>query len=260
MGGLGLRGWQWLFVLEGVPPLVLSGLFWRYLPDSPADAAWLTEAERGWLMARLAAARAGRDDGGHAWARLAGVVRDPRVLMMAGVYLCQLTVLYAWAFSAPVILEGLTGWTIGGVGRFIAWLGVAGAAAMLVGASHSDRTGERTWHIAAPFLVMGAAYGAGGLLHRPLFAVVAFSVAVVAYNAMQGPLLMLPSTFFSGPRSAVGVCGAECRGHPGRISGSRVDGLGARANGRLSAGSAFAGAAEPGGGRAGMVPGTGPRM
>ena len=218
-GRLGLRGWQWLFVLEGLPPLVLSGLFWRYLPDSPADAAWLTEAERGWLMARLAAARAGRDDGGHAWARLAGVVRDPRVLMMAGVYLCQLTVLYAWAFSAPVILEGLTGWTIGGVGRFIAWLGVAGAAAMLVGASHSDRTGERTWHIAAPFLVMGAAYGAGGLLHRPLFAVVAFSVAVVAYNAMQGPLLMLPSTFFSGPRSAVGYAALNAVGILGGFLG-----------------------------------------
>jgi ACS family tartrate transporter-like MFS transporter len=139
--------------------------------------------------------------------------------MLAGVWLSQLTVLYAWAFSAPVILEGLTGWSIGSVGRLIAWLGLAGAVAMLAGASHSDRTGERTWHIAGPFLVMGAGYAVGGLMHRPWIAVVAFGVAVVAYNAMQGPLLMLPSTFFSGPTSAVGYAALNAVGILGGFLG-----------------------------------------
>ena len=203
-GRMGLRGWQWLFVLEGLPPLALSAAFWRWLPDSPVDAPWLTSAERAWLLARLAAARVGVPAGEHTWARLRMVVRDRKLIMLAVAYLCQLTVLYAWAFSAPLILQGLTGWTIGSVGRLIAWLGIAGGAAMLIGASHSDRTRERTWHIAAPCLLMGAAYAAGGLMHRPLFALVAFAIAVVAYNAMQGPLLTLPSTFFSGPASAIG--------------------------------------------------------
>ncbi len=219
-GRMGLRGWQWLFLLEGMPPLVLSVVFWRYLPDSPNEARWLTDEERGWLLTRLAAARvSGHDDGGHAWARLAGVVRDKRVLMLAGAYLCQLTVLYAWAFSAPVILQGLTGWSIGSVGRLIAWLGVAGAVAMLAGASHSDRTGERTWHIAGPFLVMGGAYAVGGMMHRPWLAVVAFGVAVVAYNAMQGPLLILPSMFFSGPTGAVGYAAVNAVGILGGFLG-----------------------------------------
>jgi ACS family tartrate transporter-like MFS transporter len=216
---MGLRGWQWLFLLEGLPPLVLSAVFWRWLPDSPAEARWLSEDERSWLQARLAAARVSVEDGGDAWARLVGVVRDQRVLMLAGVWLSQLTVLYAWAFSAPVILEGLTGWSIGSVGRLIAWLGLAGAVAMLAGASHSDRTGERTWHIAGPFLVMGAGYAVGGLMHRPWIAVVAFGVAVVAYNAMQGPLLMLPSTFFSGPTSAVGYAALNAVGILGGFLG-----------------------------------------
>jgi ACS family tartrate transporter-like MFS transporter len=218
-GKMGLRGWQWLFLLEGLPPLVLSAVFWRWLPDSPAEARWLSEDERSWLQARLAAARVSVEDGGDAWARLVGVVRDQRVLMLAGVWLSQLTVLYAWAFSAPVILEGLTGWSIGSVGRLIAWLGLAGAVAMLAGASHSDRTGERTWHIAGPFLVMGAGYAVGGLMHRPWIAVVAFGVAVVAYNAMQGPLLMLPSTFFSGPTSAVGYAALNAVGILGGFLG-----------------------------------------
>jgi ACS family tartrate transporter-like MFS transporter len=203
-GQMGLRGWQWLFVLEGLPPLALSLAFWRWLPDSPKDAAWLSDAERGWLLARLAEARVGVPTGEHTWERLRMVVRDARLRMLAGAYLCHLTVLYAWAFSAPVILEGLTGWTIGAVGRLIAWLGVAGAAAMLAGASHSDRTRERTWHIAVPCLLMGAAYAAGASMHRPALAIAAFGVAVVAYNAMQGPLLTLPSTFFTGPTSAIG--------------------------------------------------------
>jgi ACS family tartrate transporter-like MFS transporter len=218
-GRMGLRGWQWLFVLEGLPPLALSAVFWRCLPDSPADARWLTEEERTWLVARLVAARVGKATGGRLGATLGMVVGDSRVLMLGGVWLCQLTVLYAWAFSAPVILQGLTGWTIGGVGRLIAWLGLAGAAAMLAGASHSDRTGERTWHIAVPFLVMAAGYGVGGLLHRPLLAVVAFAVAAVAYNAMQGPLLMLPSTFFSGPTSAIGYAALNAVGILGGFLG-----------------------------------------
>jgi ACS family tartrate transporter-like MFS transporter len=218
-GRLGLRGWQWLFLLEGVPPLLLSAAFWRWLPDSPADAGWLSEDERGWLVEKLASARVSVEHGGDAWGRLAAVVRDQRVLMLAGVWLCQLTVLYAWAFSAPLILQGLTGWSVGSVGRLIAGLGLAGAVAMLAGASDSDRTGERTWHIVAPFLVMGAGYAAGGMMHRPWLAVAAFGVAVVAYNAMQGPLLMLPSTFFSGATSAVGYAALNAVGILGGFLG-----------------------------------------
>jgi ACS family tartrate transporter-like MFS transporter len=222
-GRLGLRGWQWLFVLEGLPPLVLSVVFWRYLPDTPADAGWLLPEERRWLEARLAEARvgvfAGSSDGAPVWATLGLVVRDRRVLMLAGVYLCQLTVLYAWAFSAPVILEGLTGWGIGGVGRLIAGLGLAGAATMLWTASRSDRTGERTWHIAVPFLLMAVGYTVGGLSGRPWVGVTAFGFAVVAYNALQGPMLMLPSTFFSGKTSAIGYAALNAVGIGGGFVG-----------------------------------------
>jgi ACS family tartrate transporter-like MFS transporter len=218
-GRLGLRGWQWLFVLEGLPPLVLSAVFWRYLPDAPADARWLSREERGWLEGRLAAARVGKETSAQGWGRLGLVARDQRLILLAGAYLCQLTVLYAWAFSAPVILQGLTRWSIGAVGQLIAWLGVAGAVAMLAGASHSDRAGERTWHIVTPCLLMGAAYGVGGWTHRPMLAVVAFGLAVVAYNAMQGPLLILPSTFFTGPTSAVGYAAMNAVGIVGGFLG-----------------------------------------
>ena len=136
-GRLGLRGWQWLFLVEGLPPLVLSGLFFWLLPDSPADAAWLTGAEAS-VAAGAAACTAqagtcgGRETSGAicAW-RLA----DWRVLGLGAFFLCILTVLYGWAFSAPAVLQGLTGWSIGNVGWLIAGMGLLGR-----GGDARDRT------------------------------------------------------------------------------------------------------------------------
>ena len=124
--------------------------------------------------------------------------------MIAFYFLCQLTVLYAWAFSAPVILQQLTGFTIGKTGALIAGIGLLGAASMLLGALHSDRTGERPLHIAIPMLLMAAGFLVGSLTHHALLAVIAFTVTVIAYNSAQGPVLALPSAFLSGRTSAIG--------------------------------------------------------
>ena len=125
-GRLGLRGWQWLFLVEGLPPLVLSGLFYWLLPDTPAEARWLTADERAWLVGRLGEAQGEDAAGGDVWGDLRTALGDRRVLGLGAFFLCILTVLYGWAFSAPVILQGLTGWTIGQVGWLIAGMGAAG--------------------------------------------------------------------------------------------------------------------------------------
>ena len=203
-GRLSLTGWQWLFLVEGIPPLILSYFFWKYLPDSPADAAWLTVPERTWLESELAAAATSTRGSTHSFADLRAVVADRRVWMIAFYFLCQLTVLYAWAFSAPVILQQLTGFSIGRTGALIAIIGLLGAASMLLGAYHSDRSGERTLHIAIPMLVMGCGFLVGSLTHHALLAVAAFAFTVIAYNAAQGPVLALPSSFLSGRTSAIG--------------------------------------------------------
>ena len=203
-GRLGLRGWQWLFLVEGFPPLVLSALFFFFLPDTPAEAGWLTPAERTWLVRTLAAAREEHAPAGHALHDLGVALRDTRVLLLGLFFLCILTVLYGWAFSAPVILAGLTGWTVGQVGWLIAGMGLLGAVAMLLTAEHSDRRGERTWHIVVPCLLMGAAFLVGGGTRTAGIAVPAFALTVAAYNAAQGPVLALPAAFLSGRASAIG--------------------------------------------------------
>ena len=203
-GRLGLHGWQWLFLVEGFPPLLLSALFFFLLPDTPADAGWLTPPERAWLERTLADARADHAPAGHALADLATALRDRRVWLLGLFFLCILTVLYGWAFSAPVILGNLTGWTVGQVGWLIAGMGLLGALAMLATAQHSDRTRERTWHIMLPCLLMGVAYLMGGGTRSAWLAVPAFAVTVMAYNAAQGPVLALPAAFLSGRASAIG--------------------------------------------------------
>ncbi len=202
-GRMGLAGWQWLFLVEGLPPLALSVLFWLYLPDTPASAPWLTADERGWLESRLAAAAAGKVRHGHALADMAAALTDLRVWLLGLFSLCILVVLYAWAFSAPVILMGLTGWSVGTVGWMVAGMGLLGAGAMLWTARHSDRNGERTLHIVVPVLLMGCAYMVGGATRQPAFGVAAFTLAVVAFNAAQGPWLTLPASFLTGRRAAV---------------------------------------------------------
>lgn len=203
-GKLSLAGWQWLFLVEGVPPLILSVLFWRYLPDAPQDAAWLTDRERIWLQGELRSAAAHTLQSTHIGADLRAVLRDKRIWLIGVFYLCELTVLYGWAFSAPVILQSLTGLTVGRVGSLIAGMGVLGAVAMLLNARHSDRTHERPLHIVLPCLLMAAGFTVGGLTLHPLLVVAAFTLTVIAYNAAQGPSLAMPSAFLSGRTSAIG--------------------------------------------------------
>jgi ACS family tartrate transporter-like MFS transporter len=218
-GRLDLAGWQWLFLVEGLPPLVLSILFWKYLPDKPADAPWLTKDECAWLEGRLADAAHGTLASTHTGADLRAIAGDARVWLISGFFFCELTVLYGWSFSAPTILQALTGWTIGRVGWLIAAFGLMGAVAMLLGAMHSDRTGERSWHVRVPMLLMGTGFVVGGLTHHALLAVAAFALTVICYNAAQGPALALPSAFLSGRTSAIGYAAMNMIGMCGGFVG-----------------------------------------
>lgn len=203
-GRFHLAGWQWLFLVEGIPPLILSIVFLRQLPDKPSDASWLTLAESTWLESRLASAESQSHAVDNLWKDLATTLTDVRVLLIGAFFLCMLTVLYAWGFSAPAILIQLTRASVGTAGTIIATMGLFGAAAMLLTAAHSDRAGERRLHIAIPCLLMASGFVIGALTHNVVAAIIAFALTVIAYNACQGPALTLPSTFLRGRSSAIG--------------------------------------------------------
>jgi ACS family tartrate transporter-like MFS transporter len=202
-GNLGLAGWQWLFLLEGLPAALYSLVILKWLPDTPERAQWLTLEEKSWLKSRLAADSSTAHLGHHA-----GVLQallSPKVWLIGLFFFSVLTCNYAYGFSAPAMLQAATGWSVGKVGGLVAAFGVAGALSMLFGGAHSDRTGDRALHCIVPCCVMGvsffvASYGQPGWL-----VVVALAISFIATNALQAPALAVPTEFMAGRAAAAGI-------------------------------------------------------
>jgi MFS transporter, ACS family, tartrate transporter len=214
-GRLGLAGWQWLFLVEGLPAVVLSVAFWMLLPDGPADARWLTSDERAWVLEQI---RVDACSGGHTH-DVGRALLDPRVLQIGMIFLFMLGCSYAYTFSAPAILIRLTGWNATNVGFLIAAINLLAAAGMVLNALHSDHRGERHWHIAIPFFIIAAGFLAGGFSMNAWLAVPALAATVIAYAAIQGPLLSIPSTFLKGRTAAAGIAAMNTIGMLGGFLG-----------------------------------------
>jgi ACS family tartrate transporter-like MFS transporter len=199
-GKAGLAGWQWLFLIEGLPAVLLSIVFWLYLPAGPAEAKWLTADERQWILHHV---NRGVVDG-HG-GNVGRALRDPRVWQISLLFYCMLSCSYAYTFSAPAILQAITALSNRNVGFLVATMSLLGAPCMILNAIHSDHTKERYLHIAIPFLVIAAGYLVGGLSRVPFLAVPALAIASLGYFSMQGPLLALASSFLHGKSAAAGI-------------------------------------------------------
>ncbi len=207
-GRLGLKGWQWLFLVEALPAIVLSVVVWKVLPNGPADAAWMEPEERAWLMGQLQADAAAIERSGGIAGRhtgLVAVLKEPRVLLI-GVYMfLTLGSYYAFSFSAPAIYRALTGWSTNYAGMLIAGIALLGAAGMLIVCWHSDRIGAKVPYIVGLSLLTAVAFAVSGLVREPWVVVTALGIASVSYYAVQGPSLSLSTTFLDGPAAAVGI-------------------------------------------------------
>jgi len=214
-GTLGLAGWQWLFLLEGLPSVLFSWVLWRLLTDKPKDADWLSVEEREWLVRELASEPV---DSGHG-EDIGKALRDPRVWQVGGIMLCYLTTTYAYQLSAPAILQRATGLGVTAVGWLVSGAGLAGAAAMLGNATHSDRTGERRWHVAVPFMIMMVAFAVSGLLRTPWVVVAGLTVAYVCNVGLQSPMIAVPGSFLKGRSMAAGIAAMNTVGMMGGFLG-----------------------------------------
>jgi len=214
-GWLGLAGWQWLFLVEGLPAILLSVAFWVWLPDGPADAKWLNADERAWVLEEI---RVDACSGGHrhdVWRAL----RDRRVMQVALIFLFMLIAAYAYTFSAPMILQKLTEWDATRVGFLISAINVLAAAGMVLNALHSDHKRERYWHVAVPFLIMTLGYAVSGLSVTPWLAIPALAATVIAFTSQLGPLLAIPPMFLKGKSMAAGIAAMNTVGMLGGFLG-----------------------------------------
>jgi MFS transporter, ACS family, tartrate transporter len=212
-GRLGLAGWQWLFLLEGLPAVAMSAVIFWFLPDRPRDSKWLTPDEAQWIETRLAADAAvlGGREVHAAW----GVLRNPLVLQLAAVNFLVLGSYYAFNLSAPVILAGVTHLDAGGVGYLVAGASLVGAVAMLLNGWHADRRRERYWHLCVPLLLMAGAYGTMSMTASPNLFVAGYFVVLMANMAVVAVVWLLPG-FLIHPRAmAVSVAAINAIGQSG---------------------------------------------
>ena len=202
-GKLHLAGWQWLFLVEALPAVLLGLVFLTLLPDGPATAPWLTEPERRSILAAVESDSAPSVH--HDRDSLAPAFRDRRVWLLGGFMLLMLASNYACTFSAPAILQAATGLSTVHVGLVLTGINLLAAAAMLWNGRRSDRTGERHWHIIPACLVVAVGFFTCGLAPSAAGVVLGVAAVTIGYTSMQGPLFAIPSTFLNGKSAAAGI-------------------------------------------------------
>jgi ACS family tartrate transporter-like MFS transporter len=236
-GVAGLAGWQWLFLSETLPSLILGIVTLRYLADTPAQAAWLTAAERSWLTGRLAAetARAPVRSGVSVFAALA----TPRVLALCLAYGGADLGLYGVVFWMPQIFAQ-AGITPDKVGYLVAIPYTVAAFGMVWWSRHSDRHRERTWHIGIAAAVGFIGLAASAYVHASaLLAVAAFTVGVTGTLAILPIFWTLPAALLRGAAAAAGIALINAIGHVGGFAGPYAVGWIKEATGSFTWGLTF---------------------
>jgi sugar phosphate permease len=216
-GTLALHGWQWLFILEGLPSMLLSVVIWFRLTDRPSQAGWLTAAERERLDARLAREQAHRDS-----VRKYGLgeaLTNGRVLALSLLYLGLVTGLYGVTFWLPQIVKGFGGLSNLEVGFIAALPTLAAAIAMVAWTRHSDRTRERPWHVALPAFAGCVGLTASAFVSDPVLSTVALSVALIGIYAAIATSWTQPSAFLTGTAAAGGLALINSIGNLGGFAG-----------------------------------------
>jgi sugar phosphate permease len=207
MGGVGgLRNWEWLYLLEGLPSVIVGVVVLFYLDDGPERASWLTAEQKALLARRLAEEEAAKAAEGHQAHRVADAFRTPAVWVLSLIYFGCVMGIYGVTFWLPqIISETITRnpWRIGLV-SMIPW-GAAAVAAVLVGAS-SDRHQERRWHIAGCAAVGAVAFALSGLPGLSGWAGLAcLTVATAGVLSSTTTFWSLPTGILSGGAAAAGI-------------------------------------------------------
>jgi len=194
----GLAGWQWLFLIEGAPAIVLAFVVLALLPDRPEHASWLSADERAVIARELSSEDASehRDF----WAALT----DRKVWALAVVYFGYSVGLYGVALWLPQIVKGMGVSNLAN-GFVVALPYIAATIAMIWWSRRSDRSGERIWHVALPGMLMLAGLITASLSHSNIVIFVALSLVQVGALSLQGPFWVLPSTFLGGAAAASGI-------------------------------------------------------
>lgn len=200
-GTMGLRGWQWLFIIEGVPSVLLGIVTWFYLTDRPEKADWLSPEQKAWLSGRLqaeVATKAARH------LTLGEALTSPKVIMLSLIYFGFVGALYGMQFWLPQIVKAF-GLTNAQTGFVTAIPYLFGTIAMILWARHSDATRERVAHVGAPLLLTALALAVSSYMTDPVITMIVLTVAAIGVFGTFAVFWTLPTAWLSGTAAAGGI-------------------------------------------------------
>ena len=233
-GVLGLKGWQWLFLLEGVPAVVGGVLVWLFLPDGPAQARWLTLKQRTWLDRSITAEQT-TATARHGVGLMQALVH-PTVWQLALIMFACQTGSYGLSLWIPQIVKGLSGLDNLQVGLVSAIPYIGAAIGMVWIGMNSDRTGERFLHIAIPCFIAALGFAASAFLLSPVPGMIALTIAAIGDLGSRGPFWSLPGRFLASSASAGGIALINTVGSLGGFVGPYAVGLVKDATGSFTGG------------------------
>ena len=232
-GWFGLRGWQILFIVEGVPSILVGFWVLSYMTDRPEEAHWLAEEEKNWLMRVLSLERT-KKEALTPTSLLQGLT-DRRVLLITVLCFCLVSGNFGVVFWMPQIIKSFGGISNMQVGILTSVPYALAIAAMVWWGRRSDRTGERKWHLAAAALLGAAGLAASAVVPTATLSYLALCAATIGIWSMFGVFWATPSDFLSGTAAAAGFALINSFGTLGGFSGPFLVGFVRERTGSFSA-------------------------
>jgi ACS family tartrate transporter-like MFS transporter len=219
---LGLSGWKWMFILEGVPAVLLALASYKYLTDRPEQATWLDAEERVWLAGELASDEKNRSVS--SVSSLAATLRSPRVWLLSLTYLTLGCGFFGLNFWLPQIIKQASGASNLAVGFLNSIPFLCAAVAMVVAGRWSDETGNRRWFYVSGVVIGAALLAASALAANPLVALVLMCLATMSIWSVISVFWTLPAAFLTGAGAAAGLAMINSIGGLGGFIGPYVIG------------------------------------
>jgi MFS transporter, ACS family, tartrate transporter len=234
ISGKGLSGWQWMFLMEGIPAILLgAAVFWA-LADNPREAGWLKGEERTWLLERLALEQ--QAESSLRKENLWHVLISPRIWMLSMVYFGVPTTMYGVTLWLPSMIRSLSGLSYFMTGLVSTLPFLATAIAMVLVGMHSDRTGERRWHTAIPAFVGAGVLGLAGYGGSAVLVVACIGLGMACAESMVGPFWAMATSRMAGLSAAAGIAVINSVANLGGYFGPDIIGFFRKASGGFRGG------------------------
>jgi ACS family tartrate transporter-like MFS transporter len=230
----GLAGWQWMFLMEGIPAVVMGGVVLLYLTDKPEIAGWLSEEHRSWLIGTLEQER--QNISVDAPANISSVFKNLNIWLLAITYFGLNTCSYGMSLFLPKMIQASTSVDTFRIGLLTAIPYISATIAMVLFGFHSDRTGERKFHTGLTALAAALCLGGAAYSHSLVPMLILMTLAASFQWSMLGPFWAMPSSFLHGAAAATGIAFINSVGNLGGFFGPKVLGRLGFQNGLLIVG------------------------